>query len=183
MARSNHTQTFFAILGYMVALFLVMGLIVGNLAFDEVGIVLGVALLVGVGFTGASVNAANRAATSQAVVAVEPEKPKAKPKAEPKPAEKPKAEPKAESEPDDLTKIEGIGPKMSKALMSQGIDTFAKLSTKSVDELREAIAAEGLRFAPSAESWAEQAGLAASGDWNGLQTLQDTLVSGRYPKK
>jgi predicted flap endonuclease-1-like 5' DNA nuclease len=88
---------------------------------------------------------------------------------------------KPSGEPDDLKKIEGIGPRMEKALVAQGIDTFAKLAEKSLDELREAVAAEGLRFAPSAESWAEQAGYAAKGDWDGLAALQDTLISGRYP--
>lgn len=106
---------------------------------------------------------------------------------------KPEADPPAEpaepvvvdagsSDPDDLTKIEGIGKKMSAALINQGIDTFAKLSTKSVDELREAIAAEGMRFAPAAESWAEQASFAAKGDWDGLEALQSRLVAGRYPQ-
>lgn len=87
----------------------------------------------------------------------------------------------ASTGPDDLTKIEGIGPKMSKALTSAGIDTFAKLSESSEDQLREAIAAAGMRFAPSIPTWAEQAAYAAKGDWEGLQTFQDQLVAGRRP--
>ena len=83
--------------------------------------------------------------------------------------------------PDDLTRIEGIGPTISKALIAQGIDTFAKLADKSIDELREAVTAEGVTFVPSSESWAEQAGYAAKGDWHGLEVLQDRLVSGRDP--
>jgi predicted flap endonuclease-1-like 5' DNA nuclease len=85
------------------------------------------------------------------------------------------------SGPDDLTRIEGIGPTISKALIAQGIDTFAKLATKSIDELREAVTAEGVSFVPSSESWADQASYAAKGDWEGLEVLQSKLVSGRYP--
>ncbi len=88
---------------------------------------------------------------------------------------------KPNNTPDDLQKIEGIGPTVSRALIAQGIDTFAVLSQKSVDELRDALADEGVRFAPSAESWAEQAEYAARDDWDGLAALQDRLISGRYP--
>lgn len=87
----------------------------------------------------------------------------------------------AVDEPDDLTLIEGIGPKMSQALIAQGYDTFAKLSAATEEDLRDAIKAEGMRFAPSAESWAEQATYAAKGDWDGLEAFQDTLIAGRYP--
>lgn len=85
------------------------------------------------------------------------------------------------AEPDDLTKLEGIGPKMSKALIAGGVTSFEKLSTMSVSDIRAVLDAQGQRFAPAAESWAEQASLAAKGDWDGLQALQDTLIAGRYP--
>lgn len=83
--------------------------------------------------------------------------------------------------PDDLTKLEGIGPKMSLALIAAGLDTFAKVAAASLDDFKAAIEAAGMNFAPSAESWSEQAGYAARGDWDGLSTLQDKLESGRYP--
>ena len=83
-------------------------------------------------------------------------------------------------EPDDLTRIEGIGPAMNRAL-GQGVDTFAKLSKLSLEEIRAALDEAGQRFAPAAESWAEQASYAAKGDWDGLDALQDRLVAGRYP--
>lgn len=103
----------------------------------------------------------------------------AKPKAEakPKPAAKPKAA-KADK-PDDLTKIEGIGKKMSQALTDAGIDTYAQLAASSEDDLRVAIENAGMRLAPSLNTWAEQAELAAKGDWDGLNALQDKLQGGR----
>ncbi len=85
------------------------------------------------------------------------------------------------SDPDDLTQLEGIGPKMSEALINQGVTTFQKLSEMDLDEIRAVLDTAGQRFAPSAESWAEQASYAAKGDWDGLQALQDRLVAGRYP--
>jgi len=87
----------------------------------------------------------------------------------------------ASDEPDELTRIEGIGPKISEALIAAGLDTFAKVADASQDDFKDALEAAGMTFAPSAESWAHQADLAAKGDWDGLAALQDTLVSGRYP--
>ena len=83
--------------------------------------------------------------------------------------------------PDDLTKIEGIGKKMSDALVADGLDSFAKVADSDVPRFEQAIEKAGMRFAPSAESWAEQASYAAKGDWDGLEQLQDTLIAGRYP--
>lgn len=80
---------------------------------------------------------------------------------------------------DDLTKIEGIGKKMQQALYAAGIKTYAQLATKSEDDLRAAIEAAGMRFSPSLSTWAEQAGFAAKGNWDGLKALQDSLVGGR----
>lgn len=101
--------------------------------------------------------------------------------AAPAPAKPAPAAPAPSSEPDDLTKIEGIGPKMSKALIAGGLDTFEKVAAASIEDFQNAIEAADMNFAPSAESWAEQASYAAKGDWEGLSTLQDTLISGRYP--
>jgi len=86
---------------------------------------------------------------------------------------------KKSSSGDDLTKIEGIGPKMSDALKAAGIDTFEKLSNTDEDTLRQAIEDAGMRLAPSIPTWAEQAGHAAKGDWDALDKLQDELEGGR----
>ncbi|MBI1278720.1 MAG: hypothetical protein GC179_11390 [Anaerolineaceae bacterium] len=80
---------------------------------------------------------------------------------------------------DDLKIIEGIGPKMEKALKAAGITTFAILSGASETQIREAITAAGMRFAPSVPTWAEQASFAANGDFVGLEAFQKTLVAGR----
>ena len=81
--------------------------------------------------------------------------------------------------PDDLTVIEGIGPKMSAALVAAGIDTYAKLASTTEDDLRAAIKAQGMRFAPSIPTWAQQAAFAAKGDWEGLDGFQSNLTGGR----
>lgn len=108
-------------------------------------------------------------------------RPKAETKAKvadkPKAAAKPRAS-KADKA-DDLTKIEGVGKKMSQALLAAGIDTYAKLAASSEDDLRAAIEAAGMRLAPSLGTWAEQAAFAAKGDWDGLNALQDKLQGGR----
>lgn len=83
--------------------------------------------------------------------------------------------------PDDLTRIEGIGKKMSAALIAAGLDTFGKVAAASEDDLRAAIDAAGMRFSPSLVTWAKQASFAAQDDWDGLQAYQDTLTAGRPP--
>ncbi len=91
----------------------------------------------------------------------------------------PQPAPAEDRQPDDLKRIEGIGPKMSRALIAAGIDTFVRLSNASEDEIRAAIVAAGMRFAPSVPTWARQADYAAAGDWDGLAAYQATLSSGR----
>jgi predicted flap endonuclease-1-like 5' DNA nuclease len=81
--------------------------------------------------------------------------------------------------PNDLTIIEGIGAKMSAALVSAGIDTFDKLAASTESEIRAAIQAAGMRFAPSVPTWAKQAEYAARGDWEGLRAYQADLKAGR----
>jgi F-type H+-transporting ATPase subunit gamma len=80
---------------------------------------------------------------------------------------------------DDLTVIEGIGRKMSSALKEAGLRTYADVAGASDDQLRSAIEAAGMRFSPSLPTWAEQAGYAARGDWDGLEQFKATLTSGR----
>jgi len=78
-------------------------------------------------------------------------------------------------QPDDLTVIEGIGPKVAAALSDAGIDTFARLAGASDDELRAAIHAGGIRLAPTLATWAQQAAYAERGDWEGLKEFQQSL--------
>ena len=91
----------------------------------------------------------------------------------------PEPEPEPEPEPQDLRRIEGIGPKIDAALKAAGYTTYAKVAGASETELREALAAGGIKFAPAAASWADQAQYLADGDEDGLQEYQDYLVGGQ----
>lgn len=82
---------------------------------------------------------------------------------------------RASAKGDDLTKLEGIGPKMYAALVAAGIDTFEKLAAADETALREAIETAGMSFSPLLPSWPQQAALAAKEDWDGLKTLQAEL--------
>ena len=81
-------------------------------------------------------------------------------------------------EPENLRKIEGIGPKVAGVLRANGIATFAQLAEAPVERLMEILEAEGLKFMKP-DTWPEQAAFAAKGDWDGLQVLQDQLKGGR----
>jgi len=85
----------------------------------------------------------------------------------------------APAKPDDLTVIEGIGPKISRILQDAGITTFSQLAEADVDHLRSILAAAGLRYLADPTTWPEQARLAAAGDQAGLQALQASLKGGR----
>ncbi len=82
--------------------------------------------------------------------------------------------------PDDLTVIEGIGPKIAELLAADGITTFAALAATPADRLKEILLAGGRRFAiADPATWPQQAALAASGDKAGLAALQESLKGGR----
>jgi predicted flap endonuclease-1-like 5' DNA nuclease len=99
----------------------------------------------------------------------------------PKKAETPKkAEAKAKSAEDDLTKIEGIGPKIAGLLKADGIETFEKLSKAKVTTIQAILDKAGNRYAVhNPATWAAQAKLAAKGDWAGLKKWQDKLNGGK----
>jgi predicted flap endonuclease-1-like 5' DNA nuclease len=81
---------------------------------------------------------------------------------------------------DDLTKIEGIGPKIAQLLADAGITTFAALAATSVERLREILAAGGSRYRlTDPGTWPEQASHAASGDWDSFNALVARLKAGR----
>ena len=81
-------------------------------------------------------------------------------------------------QPDDLKKIEGIGPKISMLLGEKGIHTFAQLADQTPEQLQAVLDEAGIRIADPT-TWAEQAKLAAQGDWEELIDLQDNLKGGR----
>jgi predicted flap endonuclease-1-like 5' DNA nuclease len=71
---------------------------------------------------------------------------------------------------DDLTILDGIGPKVAAALNKAGVNTFAELAAMNEDGIKSALEAAGLRFAPTLATWPAQAKLAADGDADGLKT-------------
>ena len=86
---------------------------------------------------------------------------------------------------DDLTIIEGIGPKVAELLDQHGIRTFAQLAETSVDDLQAILHTGGSRFGTAhPETWPRQARLAADREWNKLDVLKAQLVAGvrRAPK-
>ncbi len=84
------------------------------------------------------------------------------------------------ADPDDLTKIEGIGPKIAEVLQKAGIKTYARLSTVDADWLKRILDDAGPEFTlADPETWPIQASLAAAGRWGVLEALQDELIGGR----
>ncbi len=83
-----------------------------------------------------------------------------------------------EATPDDLQRIEGIGPKVSRVLNEAGITTFEALSRANPAEVQKTLNDAGLQMM-NPEGWIEQASLAAKGDWQGLERLQNELKGGR----
>ena len=61
---------------------------------------------------------------------------------------------------DDLTVIEGIGPKINTLLLDAGIQTFAQLAKATVPEMRTILDNAGPRYRiANPSTWAEQAGI------------------------
>ena len=88
-----------------------------------------------------------------------------------KPAAKAKAVEAAP--PDDLTKLSGIGPRISMILSDGGVTTYEKLAHTDTADLRKVIAAAGALPPSSLDSWPIQASYAAKGDWAGLATYNN----------
>jgi large subunit ribosomal protein L17 len=83
-------------------------------------------------------------------------------------------------EPEDLAKIEGIGPKITGLLQEAGIKTFAQLAVAGVSQLEAILDKAGPRYQmANPATWPEQARLAAEGKWDELAKLQDSLKGGR----
>ena len=81
---------------------------------------------------------------------------------------------------DDLTLVEGIGPKINELLNNAGIWTFDELSYTSEDRLRKILEAAGNRFTMhNPETWPAQSALAAAAKWDELKVWQDELDGGR----
>ena len=115
------------------------------------------------------------------------EKPAAAKKAAPAKAEAPaakkeKAAPKkaAKAKGDDLTVIEGVGPKISEVLTAAGLADFASVAAKSAEEIKAILVAAGDQFNTAVtDTWPQQAKLAAEGKFDELKKWQDELDGGK----
>ncbi len=123
-------------------------------------------------------------AEAEPVAVAEEVTPPAEPVA-PTPAQEPVvSEAAATAAPDDLRRIEGIGPKVDAALRAMGITTFAQLAAADPDRLEADLRAAGVRILPGApRTWPEQAALAAKGDWEGFEKLASQLKGGRRSRE
>lgn len=85
-----------------------------------------------------------------------------------------------ESAPDDLKRIEGIGPRIEALLKEEGIDTFADLAAISPGRLSNLLRQAGPRFQMhDPTSWPAQAALARDGQWENLLVMQEALIAGQ----
>jgi predicted flap endonuclease-1-like 5' DNA nuclease/glycosidase len=81
--------------------------------------------------------------------------------------------------PDNLERIEGIGPKFASALLEAGIKSFSQLAKAKPAKLEKILSEAGLRKPASVSTWAEQAALLVSGDEAGFVALTTVLTAGR----
>lgn len=80
---------------------------------------------------------------------------------------------------DDLTVVEGIGPKINDLFKDNGIKTFADLAKQTVPQMRAVLDKGGARYRiANPATWAQQADLAAKNQWADLKKLQDELSGG-----
>ncbi|MHB1119541.1 MAG: hypothetical protein ACYC11_05705 [Bellilinea sp.] len=80
--------------------------------------------------------------------------------------------------PEDLTIIEGIGPKVQAVLRAGGIHSLKQLSRTQPAKLKALLVAAGNRIS-NPDTWPVQAALAAAGKMNELKTMHAGLKAGR----
>ena len=105
---------------------------------------------------------------------------KVKRKKKPEPAEMPRKVKKVVKQPDNLKRIEGIGPKIAEVLRTSGVTTFEKLASMTPDQIKALLTAAGDRFSfQDPTTWPAQADLAAKGKWDELKKWQEDLKGGK----
>ncbi len=83
---------------------------------------------------------------------------------------------------DDLTVVEGIGPKIQELLYQYGIQTYRQLAETDVARLKEILSAAGPQLAMhDPGTWPSQANLAANDQWEALKSIQGFLKGGKKP--
>lgn len=79
--------------------------------------------------------------------------------------------------PDDLTQINGIGPKAAKLLTAAGIVTYNDLENAPETKLRSTLRAGGMVAPGALATWPRQAAFAGAGDWSGLAKFNRTQAA------
>ena len=74
----------------------------------------------------------------------------------------------------DLTQINGIGPRIASILNDGGITNYAQLEHSNGGDLRQIIATGGALPPASIDSWPTQASYASRGDWAGLAAYNNS---------
>ena len=91
-----------------------------------------------------------------------------------------KMEAEKSKEPQDLTKIEGIGPKIAEILNHAGIITYGQLASTDKERVKEILSEAGNQYSiHDPTTWGDQAQLAAEGKWEQLQKWQEMLDGGK----
>ena len=81
--------------------------------------------------------------------------------------------------PNDLTVIEGIGPKINELFNKAGVASFAQLSKQTVPQMQKILDDGGDAYhLANPSTWAQQAVLANENKWAELKALQDSLTGG-----
>ncbi len=91
-----------------------------------------------------------------------------------------KAAAKKDAKGDDLTKIEGVGPKVMEVLNASGMVSFADVAAEKAEKIAEILVEANSRykmFDPT--SWPLQAKMAADGNWDELKKWQDEHDGGK----
>ncbi|WP_299126680.1 hypothetical protein [uncultured Winogradskyella sp.] len=80
----------------------------------------------------------------------------------------------------DLTIVEGIGPKIQELFHNHDVKTWKALSECSIDKCQSVLDSGGERFRiHKPKTWSDQAKMAAEGRWADLKTWQDQLDGGK----
>lgn len=82
----------------------------------------------------------------------------------------------APSKPDDLTALDGIGPKISGVLQSAGVTTYKQIAEMDTQQIQKILDEAQIRLARF-ETWPEQARFAAAGDWDGFKDFLQAYKS------
>ncbi len=90
--------------------------------------------------------------------------------------------PVATNSKDDLTVVEGIGPKIQELLYQYDIRTYRQLAETDVARLKEILSTAGPQLAMhDPGTWPSQANLAANDQWEALKSIQGFLKGGKKP--